>query len=196
MVLTAFAEWLNEFFGAFDGALLGACHSAAEHAGAFLTPLAKVLTFVGEKGLIFFALALILVCFRRTRRMGVCLFGAVCCGALIGNIILKDLVARPRPLTEAAASLSRMVALCRRTCRGRLFLPVGSRYCRNGGRHRALPFDAPQNDAPRIYLRGAHGVFALLSHGALPHRRYHGHCDRRHIRGRCVLYRKRDIPAA
>ena len=104
MVLTAFAEWLNEFFGAFDGALLGACHSAAEHAGAFLTPLAKVLTFVGEKGLIFFALALILVCFRRTRRMGVCLFGAVCCGALIGNIILKDLVARPRPLTEAAAS--------------------------------------------------------------------------------------------
>lgn len=104
MVLTAFAEWLNEFFGAFDGALLGACHYAAEHAGAFLTPLAKVLTFVGEKGLIFFALALILVCFRRTRRMGVCLFGAVCCGALIGNIILKDLVARPRPLTEAAAS--------------------------------------------------------------------------------------------
>ena len=42
--------------------------------------------------------------FKKTRRTGVCLFGAVCCGALIGNIILKDLVARPRPLTTEAYS--------------------------------------------------------------------------------------------
>jgi hypothetical protein len=31
------------------------------------------------------------------RDLGVCIFGAVCCGALITNIILKDAIARPRP---------------------------------------------------------------------------------------------------
>ncbi|MGM9597173.1 MAG: phosphatase PAP2 family protein [Eubacteriales bacterium] len=106
MTLTAVSEWLNNFFGAFDSSILSFCHSAAEVAGAVLTPLARMITFIGEKGLIFFALALLLICFRRTRRAGVCLFGAVCCGALIGNIILKDLVARPRPLTETALAYS------------------------------------------------------------------------------------------
>lgn len=95
MVLTAFAEWLNEFFGAFDGALLGACHSAAEHAGAFLTPLAKVLTFVGEKGLIFFALALILVCFRRTRRMAFA-FSVPFAAALLSETSFSRILSRAR----------------------------------------------------------------------------------------------------
>lgn len=104
MTLTVFSDFINNIFSSFDSSLLGACHSAAEHAGAILTPLARAVTFIGEKGLVFFALALLLVMFRKTRRTGVCLFGAVCCGALIGNIILKDLVARPRPLTTEAYS--------------------------------------------------------------------------------------------
>ena len=29
--------------------------------------------------------------------MGVCVFGAVCCGALLTNLLIKDAVARPRP---------------------------------------------------------------------------------------------------
>lgn len=104
MTLTVFSDFINNIFSSFDSSLLGACHSAAEHVGAILTPLARAVTFIGEKGIVFFALALLLVMFRKTRRTGVCLFGAVCCGALIGNIILKDLVARPRPLTTEAYS--------------------------------------------------------------------------------------------
>lgn len=104
MTLTVFSDFINNIFSSFDSSLLGACHSAAEYAGAILTPLARAVTFIGEKGIVFFALALLLVMFRKTRRTGVCLFGAVCCGALIGNIILKDLVARPRPLTTEAYS--------------------------------------------------------------------------------------------
>lgn len=94
------AHWLDRIFGSLDSSVLDFCHSAAEAAGGFLTPLTRILTFIGEKGLIFFALALVLVCFKKTRRAGVCLFGAVCCGALVGNIILKNLVERPRPLTS------------------------------------------------------------------------------------------------
>ena len=57
---------------------------------------------LGEKGIIFFLLALIFMCFSSERDTGVCVFGAVCCGALITNIILKDSIARPRPRVRDA----------------------------------------------------------------------------------------------
>ncbi len=97
MEYTAMAEWLNTTFSGFDDAILGFMNTLAGKAGGFLTPLMKVITFLGEKGIIFFLLAVGFMCFSRTRKMGVCMFGAVCCGALITNIILKDMVARPRP---------------------------------------------------------------------------------------------------
>ena len=52
--------------------------------------------------MLFFLLALCLMCFSKTRPLGVCIFGAVCCGALITNILLKDAVARPRPFETLA----------------------------------------------------------------------------------------------
>lgn len=97
MELTAMAQWLNTAFAGYDQALLGALHKLAEAAGGFLTPLMKLITLLGEKGLLLLILGLGLMCFSRTRKIGVCVFGAVCCGALITNIILKDAVARPRP---------------------------------------------------------------------------------------------------
>lgn len=97
MDLTFVSEWLSSACVGFDTAGLSAMHSAAYAVGFFLTPLARIITFVGEKGILFFALALGMACFARTRRTAVCLFGAVCCGALITNILLKDAVARLRP---------------------------------------------------------------------------------------------------
>lgn len=97
MGLTATAQWLNDFFYGYDSAILGALHSVAEAIGVVATPLMKLITLLGEKGLLLFLLALVFMCFVRTRDLGVCIFGAVCCGALITNIILKDTVARPRP---------------------------------------------------------------------------------------------------
>ena len=94
---TAVSLWLNRFFASFDSAILGGLHALAEGAGGLLTPLMKFITFTGEKGLLFFLLAVALMLFPRTRKTGVCLFGAVCCGALITNVILKDAVARLRP---------------------------------------------------------------------------------------------------
>lgn len=97
MDITAMAHWLNSAFSGYDGAILGALHTLAQAAGGFFTPFMKLITLLGEKGLLFFLLALALMCFSRTRPIGVCVFGAVCCGALITNLILKDWVARPRP---------------------------------------------------------------------------------------------------
>lgn len=97
MDLTPIAAWLDTAFAGFDYAILSALHGAADALGWLLTPLCRIITLVGEKGIVFFTAALILACFPRTRRTAVCLFGAVCCGALITNILLKDAVARLRP---------------------------------------------------------------------------------------------------
>lgn len=97
MTMTAAAQWLNTAFAGYDEAILKIMHSLSGALGSVLTPLMKLITFLGEKGLLLLLLSLVLMCFARTRRVGVCVFGAVCCGALITNFILKDLVARPRP---------------------------------------------------------------------------------------------------
>ena len=97
MTMTAEALWLNSFFAGFDNAILSFAHKTAEVAGTVLTPLCKIITLLGEKGILFFLLAIVLMLFPRWRKAGVCIFGAVCCGALITNIILKDHVARLRP---------------------------------------------------------------------------------------------------
>lgn len=97
MEYTAIAQWLNTFFAGYDSAILSSLAKLADAAGSFLTPVMKFVTLLGEKGLMMFIIALVCMCFARTRKLGVCMFGAVCCGALITNIILKDMVARPRP---------------------------------------------------------------------------------------------------
>ena len=122
MELTAIAQWLNTAFAGYDYAILQALHNLAGAAGGFFTPLCRaitllgdlelaeaaggvftplcyIITLLGEKGLLFLALGIALMLFPKTRKMGVCIFGAVCCGALITNFWLKDFVARPRPLT-------------------------------------------------------------------------------------------------
>ena len=94
MELTAAAAGLNKIFEAYDTLILKLLHGIAN---GVLTFIFKLISFIGEKGIVFFLAALILMCFSRTRKTGVCLFGAVACGALITNVILKDMIARPRP---------------------------------------------------------------------------------------------------
>ncbi len=90
-------EFLSSVFGTFDKGIINAFLRLSENAGSFFTPLFKFITLLGEKGLIFFAFAIVLMLFSKTRKAGICIFGAVACGALITNLILKDLIARPRP---------------------------------------------------------------------------------------------------
>ncbi len=97
MAESTIALWLDTHLAGFDHLFLSIQHFFAEHAGAVLTPLMRTITFLGEKGILFFLLALIFMLTASRRDLGVCIFGAVCCGALITNIILKDNVARLRP---------------------------------------------------------------------------------------------------
>lgn len=101
MLESAAAMWLDANLAGFDHLFLSIQHFFADKAGVVLTPLFRAITILGEKGWPFFLLAFIFILFANTRDLGVCIFGAVCCGALITNIILKDNVARLRPFENS-----------------------------------------------------------------------------------------------
>ena len=59
MSATATALWLDTFFSGYDHFFLMILHAIATKLGVILTPLMRLITLLGEKGVIFFLLALI-----------------------------------------------------------------------------------------------------------------------------------------
>ena len=64
---------------------------------SFLDPVMMVLSYMGEYGVFWILLAIILLFFRKTRAAGVCVLAAMALGFLCGDIIIKNIIARPRP---------------------------------------------------------------------------------------------------
>jgi undecaprenyl-diphosphatase len=63
----------------------------------WLNPFFTFYTSLGNYGLLWIAVSLLLLCFRKTRKAGVLALAAMLLGLLINNLILKNLFARPRP---------------------------------------------------------------------------------------------------
>ena len=97
MELTGFANWLNSFFAGYDHFILEMLHNFASATGGHLTFIFKLISIFAEKGIILLLFAVFLMLFKKTRKVGICMFGAIGCGAIITNFIVKDMVARPRP---------------------------------------------------------------------------------------------------
>lgn len=55
------------------------------------------ITHLGDKGYIWIALSAVLMIFKKTRKIGVCVAIALILGVLVGNLTLKPLIARTRP---------------------------------------------------------------------------------------------------
>ena len=102
---SGFAGWLDLAFAGFDGAILEFYHRLAEWGGAVLTPFMHMITVTGDKALVLILLSLILCLFAKTRKSGICMLGAIICGALMTNVILKETICRVRPY--AASELFR-----------------------------------------------------------------------------------------
>ena len=99
------AAWIDAIFKNLDLGAFRAMHAlalwAGESAGAeitsWLTYFMKFISFFAHDGLCMFALGVLLMLPRRTRKLGVCVFLAVCCGGIITNLTLKPLIGRMRP---------------------------------------------------------------------------------------------------
>lgn len=86
---------MTEYLMNLDWAVLNWIHSALS-CGAldFLMPK---LTLLGSSGAVWIATGIALLCFKKYRRYGIILFCGLIAGLLVGNLILKTWVARPRP---------------------------------------------------------------------------------------------------
>ncbi len=63
----------------------------------FLDSFMVFITTLGNGGGLWLAIAVVLLFFRPTRGTGACMLVSVALGALVGNLCLKPLFARPRP---------------------------------------------------------------------------------------------------
>ena len=97
MELTAVAQWLNTTFSGFDFSILEFYHVLAQKADFIVGPIMDFFSIIGDNGYFSFALAFVLMLFKKTRKCGLCVLFSIAFGALITNITLKELIARPRP---------------------------------------------------------------------------------------------------
>lgn len=65
----------------------------------WLTPIFRGITFFGEYGIGWILIALALLWFKKTRRIGWTMGIALLAGVLLGEAFLKNVIARPRPFT-------------------------------------------------------------------------------------------------
>ena len=63
----------------------------------FLDKVLSAVTHLGDHGIFWILFALALLCIPRTRRLGVCVALALILDLLLCNVLIKPLVARPRP---------------------------------------------------------------------------------------------------
>lgn len=62
-----------------------------------LTPILKLITTLGNGGAVWIALAVLLLCIPKTRKVGCMAVAALLGTLLVNNLVLKNLVARTRP---------------------------------------------------------------------------------------------------
>ena len=78
-----------------DQTILHGIHAALT--GPFLDFLMPKITAFGNGGAIWLLAAGCLLCTKKYRRQGVLLLGGLAVGVLVGNVALKNLIARPHP---------------------------------------------------------------------------------------------------
>ena len=62
-----------------------------------LTPILVFLTNLGDSGILWIAIAVLLMCFKKTRKAGFTVAGALIVMTICNNLVLKNLFARTRP---------------------------------------------------------------------------------------------------
>ncbi len=72
----------------------------------FLDTFFTVITRLGDEGIVWIALAVLFLFFKKTRKIGITMAIALLLGMIVGNEILKKIFERPRPFDTPGAILS------------------------------------------------------------------------------------------
>lgn len=95
--MTAAAQWLNTTFQSFDAKILEFYHNLHVSAGSPLDIFVQLFTKLGDGGIFLMLLAVVLMLFKKTRKVGIGMLGGIIIGALFTNLTIKPFVDRPRP---------------------------------------------------------------------------------------------------
>lgn len=79
------------------GMVQGHCHNA------FTDAVFPIITYLGEYGALWIALSLGLLLFKKYRRWGALMLCAMAGGFLMGEVLIKNLMCRPRPFQQFPA---------------------------------------------------------------------------------------------
>lgn len=95
-----FYNFLNTEFFEFDYLIMSFHHKLATYSAPVLNLFANFLAFLGNKGAIFFIIAIFMLFIKKYRKYGIItLLSLILCGVL-GSVILKPIVMRPRPFNS------------------------------------------------------------------------------------------------
>lgn len=68
-----------------------------------LTPIMRLASFLGEAGMLWIAVTVVLLCIPATRKQGVVVGLSLAAATALNNLVIKNLVARPRPYSTLEA---------------------------------------------------------------------------------------------
>ena len=100
MEMTAAAAWLNTTFANFDQSITTAVHRLYEVCGSWMTSVMELISLLGKGGIALIVLSLVLLVIRKTRRFGTAMLLGLAIGAVVVNLWLKVVIARPRPYAD------------------------------------------------------------------------------------------------
>ncbi len=66
-------------------------------------------THLGDEGILWITIAVLCLCFKKTRKCGIMLGIVLILGTLIGNMALKNIIARPRPFVQNPEMLTSLI---------------------------------------------------------------------------------------
>ena len=93
------SEWINETFFGMDASIFRFTNEMLNE-NPFIFKIARFISYFGDHGIFFIALAVVLLVFRKTRKLGIIACISVAFGSILNNFVLKEIIARPRPYDE------------------------------------------------------------------------------------------------
>ena len=93
------SEWINETFFGMDASIFRFVNEMLNE-NPFIFKIARFVSYFGDHGYFFIALGIILLLFRKTRKIGILMALGLAFNHVINNMIIKNLVARARPYDE------------------------------------------------------------------------------------------------
>lgn len=88
---------LLTFTNSFDHTIAKWANDVFQSTNEILSPLLKLITNLGNMGFIFIMISLIMIFFKKIRKIGMIVLFSIAIGFVFTNLILKNVVARPRP---------------------------------------------------------------------------------------------------